>query len=614
MPQDSVGLRLSARRLKLKKVKASKSLTKGEKEGSDNFDSDSEVEKKDIEFLDERTGETDTTIKEEEKNTNDETTCVLNKEVDLENVGNECTVETEDEKMDIENIGNECVVGNLSSQDSAEEDIGKDLSNVNSDQDIKIEKEEIDSEDVKDKDALSKTNSSLVMTKGKLTRDQNRQNSFEEYIALVKNKYQEDKENVFALDLLKQHPPKVDTDLINVSDSMLKRTHYPKVFKPASKLDHLLEKRVKQDEFEHKQRMGIETQIALKTKLNQAIEEAKKKKEVESNSKEENNKKDDNNTKDDNENKTGDVLHKQLPYSCYSLSCKSKDTGFYNKCYSIACRANKRMEKSDSFESSLSKISDETGFSSNVSSRRNSKDGSDSETASETENQEFTDSMDDNIQKRDLSIEDEDVDIEDDGHKADSVSLLRMNASKNDLSSSKDDKFLTASSNKTNKGTSVSDIVKNLVIKTMAEKAASGKGPTISAQALAISVEELESKLPPKRSTSDKFKLAKFTKLNKKNTTKSSKDNRLPMCHKFETSSKKKSVLILDKNELRKLARFGSRKESTMFNYNCKMNNVCWPYPCPRPVFKTAWRYRTMTLQSLSAAALQLKILWACIR
>lgn len=39
-----------------------------------------------------------------------------------------------------------------------------------------------------------------------------------------------------------------------------------------------------------------------------------------------------------------------------------------------------------------------------------------------------------------------------------------------------------------------------------------------------------------------------------------------------------------------------------------------WPYPCPRPLFKTCWLYRTVGIKSLAAAALQLRILWACLR
>jgi len=43
-------------------------------------------------------------------------------------------------------------------------------------------------------------------------------------------------------------------------------------------------------------------------------------------------------------------------------------------------------------------------------------------------------------------------------------------------------------------------------------------------------------------------------------------------------------------------------------------NQQVWPYPCSRPLFKTCWLYRTVNLRSLAAAALQLRIMWACLR
>lgn len=43
-------------------------------------------------------------------------------------------------------------------------------------------------------------------------------------------------------------------------------------------------------------------------------------------------------------------------------------------------------------------------------------------------------------------------------------------------------------------------------------------------------------------------------------------------------------------------------------------NNAIWPYPCPRPYFKTCWIYRTVMFNTISAAASQLRILWACLR
>jgi hypothetical protein len=66
--------------------------------------------------------------------------------------------------------------------------------------------------------------------------------------------------------------------------------------------------------------------------------------------------------------------------------------------------------------------------------------------------------------------------------------------------------------------------------------------------------------------------------------------------------------------DLRKLARRSGKIETKAFNYNCKMTNVNWIYPCPRPVFKTAWKFRTQTVRTFGAVALQLRIMYVCLR
>lgn len=127
-----------------------------------------------------------------------------------------------------------------------------------------------------------------------------------------------------------------------------------------------------------------------------------------------------------------------------------------------------------------------------------------------------------------------------------------------------------------------------------------------------MSVEELRSKMPPIRTSKEPIKLVKFAKLGQRIPAK--KKATLPSCHKFLTPSGKKTLFALEKFELRKLSRKGGKCETKAFNYNCKMNNVNWIYPCPRPVFKTAWRYRTQTCRSYGAVGSQLRILWACLR
>ncbi|KAL3875950.1 hypothetical protein ACJMK2_033849 [Sinanodonta woodiana] len=127
-----------------------------------------------------------------------------------------------------------------------------------------------------------------------------------------------------------------------------------------------------------------------------------------------------------------------------------------------------------------------------------------------------------------------------------------------------------------------------------------------------MSLEELRAKIPPERSTKDKIQLLKLSKLGPKKKT--VKKAATPTCHKFLTPSGKRTLFSLEKWELKKLSRKGAKCEVSGFKYDCKMNNVNWPYPCPRPLFKTAWRYRTQTMKSLAGSCLQLRILWAVIR
>ncbi|XP_033215194.1 nucleosome-remodeling factor subunit NURF301 isoform X2 [Belonocnema kinseyi] len=87
-----------------------------------------------------------------------------------------------------------------------------------------------------------------------------------------------------------------------------------------------------------------------------------------------------------------------------------------------------------------------------------------------------------------------------------------------------------------------------------------------------------------------------------------------PLCSTFSTKTKHRSILLLPQHELRKLSRLGGRTPVLGFNHSAKANMSVWPYPCPRPLFKTCWLYRTVGLKSLASAALQLRILWACLR
>ena len=76
----------------------------------------------------------------------------------------------------------------------------------------------------------------------------------------------------------------------------------------------------------------------------------------------------------------------------------------------------------------------------------------------------------------------------------------------------------------------------------------------------------------------------------------------------------KRNILIQSKHDLRKLSRTGGLDTGEGYNYNAKANQSVWPYPCPRPTFKTSWMFRTAGMTSLHSVAMQLRILWMCIR
>ncbi|XP_028161986.1 nucleosome-remodeling factor subunit NURF301 [Ostrinia furnacalis] len=87
-----------------------------------------------------------------------------------------------------------------------------------------------------------------------------------------------------------------------------------------------------------------------------------------------------------------------------------------------------------------------------------------------------------------------------------------------------------------------------------------------------------------------------------------------PLCSTFHTRSKAKTIMVLPHHELKRLCRQAGHNAVTGFSHNAKPNQAVWPYPCARPLFKTCWLYRTVNLQWLASAALQLRIMFACLR
>ena len=96
---------------------------------------------------------------------------------------------------------------------------------------------------------------------------------------------------------------------------------------------------------------------------------------------------------------------------------------------------------------------------------------------------------------------------------------------------------------------------------------------------------------------------------------KSSRVVKYPLASTFCTKTKQmRSMLVLVKHELRKLSRRGGMVMADGFNYLAKPNSQAWPYPCPRPLFRTSWLFRTCNMTSLHGVAMQLRILWMCLK
>lgn len=396
-------------------------------------------------------------------------------------------------------------------------------------------------------------------------------------------------------------PPKADVDLINVSKGMNERTYYQKVTKPYAKLDSLLVKRLKQEEIEIKQRQALQQQINWKLKSQIKSESAPLSKSI----KQEEVKTEESKPFTDT---TPSEETPDLPsHPCYSYLCRSEE----GSCYSCLC-----MQKQSQDEAMLNLAGNNQQSSSDAE--------MDEEEEEDDEEEEDVDVEGDGklSPQKTAQVKDEKVDIKKEVEEQD------METSEADQKSIKPEPEAksvipkptgsTGSTVSTEVVTKVTTSGSSAVVQMLAQKSGAKTNQMTQAQMALrqaidkMSVEELRSKMPPIRTSKEPIKLVKFAKLGQRIPAK--KKATLPSCHKFLTPSGKKTLFALEKFELRKLSRKGGKCETKAFNYNCKMNNVNWIYPCPRPVFKTAWRYRTQTCRSYGAVGSQLRILWACLR
>lgn len=393
-------------------------------------------------------------------------------------------------------------------------------------------------------------------------------------------------------------PPKADVDLINVSKGMNERTYYQKVTKPYAKLDSLLVKRLKQEEIEIKQRQALQQQINWKLKSQIKSESAPLSKSI----------KQEEVKTEESKPFTDTTRSEETPdlpsHPCYSYLCRSEE----GSCYSCLC-----MQKQSQDEAMLNLAGNN---------QQNSSDAEmDEEEEEDDEEEEDVDVEGDGklSPQKTAQVKDEKVDIKKEVEEQD------METSEADQKSIKPEPEAksvipkpTGSTASTEVVTKVTTSSSSAVVQMLAQKSGAKTNQMTQAQMALrqaidkMSVEELRSKMPPIRTSKEPIKLVKFAKLGQRIPAK--KKATLPSCHKFLTPSGKKTLFALEKFELRKLSRKGGKCETKAFNYNCKMNNVNWIYPCPRPVFKTAWRYRTQTCRSYGAVGSQLRILWACLR
>ena len=402
-----------------------------------------------------------------------------------------------------------------------------------------------------------------------------------------------------------QEEEEEEIELLDITEALLTRKHFPKVTKPYSRLDQLLERRQKQWELEQKQKMAI---LAVVNRYK--MQEAEKK--MSSVQKQTKSDEDVDVVGDKPEEKT-EMKIDDLPNSnmdesnepsfcCYSAGCRKK--GQLKMCYSPTCKysASRSEEESDGEDDEETTV--------DVESKDDKEDKEDKESKNGEEEGE---------KSKEKGQGDADKTPQENGMETDppkpgggSSSAKTTAAAGSKVAAKPPAKKALVAAKPEPKKPAVP-----------APKASSTMGQTIASiiqggkiQLTPSTVPELEAKLENVGKTQFQASLVRTGRGGRGVKGKASmKKGNIPCVTKFiAKSSGKRSIFTLEKLAARKLARRSGRWEVDGFNYNCKMNNVNWPYPCPRPAFKTCWRYRTQTLKTLSAAALQLRVLWACLR
>ena len=403
----------------------------------------------------------------------------------------------------------------------------------------------------------------------------------------------------------------------SVSEALVSRTFYPRITKPYSKIDTFLDRRLLQFNAEQKQRLLCEQLVAQY----RAQETNRKKVSLVSSDKpdisvecESNVAKDaDSSEKPDSVKSSDAVSYSQ----CYSALCRSADAASHStSCYSAICRHHSYSTKSSDTvtKPALEQSHDDP-----------SKDSSADVSKEDSSKAVSTDAIGGLATHTGSATEDSATCKKD---------TLLPKAENNPIPSVVNSVSVDSVPNcLTSSRKARSRVSRKAVIAACRNKSFNNSdkaAPSLSLQQYtqdgkihltAELVKELEEALSICGQTQHKVSLVRRagpgrppTKTNSRLSSIQKKVS-LPSVHRFMSGrSTKRSLFAIERHFLRKLARHEGRWECPGFNYACKMTNVGWPYPCPRPFFYTAWRYRTQTLHSIAGAAVQLRVLWSCIR
>ncbi|VDI43251.1 nucleosome-remodeling factor subunit BPTF [Mytilus galloprovincialis] len=607
VPQETVGLRSVAKKLQARKRKSEKDGESVSNTDDQSVSVKTEVKKEEVEVK--------TEVKEENMEVDKEKTEIVVKSESLkaespdsQEIKTEIktelpsVVESQDSEIScVENSGNdssemcnteeqkvemmECDTGE-GNQVKEEIDLDIKSSPIKNEKDIDIESNSpVKKLDVESGSPVKKSELDVILVAPKKHRSEFNlvkkmevetvEENDEKKVISVGNKNHTVTINVAASKL---RPPILHIDTLDVSKALNERSFYDKITKPYAKLDMLLAKRIKQDEIETKQRQALQQQINWKLKVE--LSPGAKDDESEAENKE----------KTDTDESDHDIsLHhdESSPYTCYSYLCRGQGKSM---CYSPLCIHNRSLEEelTTGLEDSTHKMEEDEdgGKDGNKNEDKmdvdviSTEDGK-TEVKMEVEVGEEKTNLNTNGEKKDVPSESKAVKPSVDSKKEDVKQKTGVNSSIPPLLQNKKNQFFTGA---------------QLALKQAIEK---------------MSIDELRTKMPPVRSTKHEIKLIKYSRFGQKVNKKKAN---LPQCHKYLTPSGKKTMFALEKHDLKKLARKAGKTETKAFNYNCKMNNVNWIYPCPRPIFKTAWKYRTQTVKTFGSVALQLRIMYVCLR